>query len=78
LVCPNGAIVSSGKAVKKDIPSKEVKANQMFGLSKKANIITEIVIGICLLALGYYLGKKTKPKVVKKNRGIELKDELVE
>jgi dihydropyrimidine dehydrogenase (NAD+) subunit PreA len=78
LVCPNGAIVSSGKAVKKDIPSKEVKANQMFGLSKKANIITEIVIGICLLALGYYLGKKTKPKVVKKNRGIELKDELME
>ena len=77
LVCPNGAIVSSGKAVKKDIPSKEVKANQMFGLSKKANIITEIVIGICLLALGYYLGKKTKPKVVKKNRGIELKDELM-
>ena len=77
LVCPNGAIVSSGKTVKKDIPSKEVKANQMFGLSKKANIITEIVIGICLLALGYYLGKKTKPKVVKKNRGIELKDELM-
>ena len=78
LVCPNGAIVSSGKAVKKDIPSKEVKANQMFGLSKKANIITEILIGICLLALGYYLGKKTKPKVIKKNRGIELKDELTE
>jgi hypothetical protein len=28
--------------------------------------------------LGFYLGKKTKPKIAKKNRGIELKDELVD
>jgi hypothetical protein len=28
--------------------------------------------------LGYYLGKKSKSKIVKKKRGIELKDELMD
>ena len=81
LVCPNGAIVSSEKAVKKNVSSKEVKANQILGFSKKTTIFTvsiDIVIGICLLALGYFLGKNRKPKSAKKNRGIELKDELID
>ena len=80
LVCPNGAIVSSGKAVKKDVPINGVKANKMFGFSIKTNTITiliEIVIGICLLALGYYLGKKSKPQIEKKKRANELKDEFI-
>ena len=80
LVCPNGAIVSSGKAVKKDVPINGVKANQIFGFSGKTNTITiliEIVIGICLLALGYYLGKKSKPQNEKKKRANELKDEFI-
>ena len=80
LVCPNGAIVSSGKAVKKDVPINGVKANQIFGFSVKTNTITiliEIVIGICLLALGYYLGKKSKPQIEKKKRANELKDEFI-
>ena len=80
LVCPNGAIVSSGKAVKKDVPINGVKANQIFGFSGKTNTITiliEIVIGICLLALGYYLGKKSKPQIEKKKRANELKDEFI-
>ena len=78
LVCPNGAIVSSEKAVKKNISKNEVKANQILGFSKKTGVVVEIVIGICLLAFGYYLGKKTKPKIAKKNKGIELQDELVD
>ena len=81
LVCPNGAIVSSDKAVKKDVPNNGVKANQILGFSQKTNIYKlsiEIIAGICLLALGFYLGKKSKPKIAKKNRGIELKDELVD
>ena len=76
LVCPNGAIVSSGKAVKKDVPKNEV-----LGSPKKTNLLMvslDIVIGFCLLATGYYLGKKNKPRIAKKNRGIELKDELVD
>ena len=80
LVCPNGAIVSSGKAVKKDVPINGVKANQIFRFSIKTNTITiliEIVIGICLLALGYYLGKKSKPQIEKKKRANELKDEFI-
>ena len=80
LVCPNGAIVSSGKAVKKDVPINGVKANQIFGFAGKTNTITiliEIVIGICLLALGYYLGKKSKPQIEKKKRANELKDEFI-
>ena len=75
-----GAIVSSGKAVKKDVPINGVKANQIFGFSGKTNTITiliEIVIGICLLALGYYLGKKSKPQIEKKKRANELKDEFI-
>ena len=81
LVCPNGAIVSSEKAVKKKLSKNEVKANQILGFSKKTNIFTfsiDIIIGICLIALGYYIGKKSKPKTDKKNRGIELKDELMD
>ena len=81
LVCPNGAIVSSEKAVKKKLSKNEVKANQILGFSKKTNIFTvsiDIIIGICLIALGYYIGKKSKPKTAKKNRGIELKDELMD
>ena len=81
LVCPNGAIVSSEKAVKKNVSKNEVKANQILGFSKKTNIFTvsiDIIIGICLIALGYYIGKKSKPKTAKKNRGIELKDELMD
>ena len=83
LVCPNGAIVSSGKSVKKNASKNEVNANQIFGFgfSQKTNIFTvsiEILIGICLLTLGYYLGKKSKSKIVKKKRGIELKDELMD
>ena len=82
LVCPNGAIVSSGKAVKKNVPNNGVKASQIFGFSNKSNIFTvaiEIIFGICLLALGFYLGKKSKSKIVRKNRGIELKEqELIE
>ena len=81
LVCPNGAIVSSEKAVKKNVTKKEVKANQMLGFSKNTSVYTitfDILIGICLIVLGYYIGKKTKPKIARKNRGIELKDELVE
>lgn len=73
LVCPNGAIVSSEKAVKKKLSKNEVKANQILGFSKKTNIFTvsiDIIIGICLIALGYYIGKKSKPKTAKKNRGI--------
>ena len=80
LVCPNGAIVSSGKAVKKDVPINGVKANKMFGFSIKTNTITiliEIVIGICLLDLGYYLGKKSKPQIEKKKRANEIKDEFI-
>ena len=38
LVCPNEAIASSGKAVKKKVPNKEVKANQIFEFSEKTNI----------------------------------------
>ena len=76
LVCPNGAIVSSEKAVKKNVSSKEVKANQFLGFSKDTSIYTitfDILIGICLIALGYYIGKKTKPKkIAKKDRGIAL------
>ena len=75
LVCPNEAIVSSEKAVKRNAPNNCLKANQILGFS---TISMYIVFGICLLALGYYLGKKSKPKASKKNRGIELKDELVE
>ena len=83
LVYPNGAIVSSGKSVKKNASKNEVNANQIFGFgfSQKTNIFTvsiEILIGICLLTLGYYLGKKSKSKIVKKKRGIELKDELMD
>ena len=81
LVCPNEAIVSSGKSVKKNISKKEVKANKIFGFSQKTDIFTvliEIVIGICLLSLGYYLGKKSKSKIAKKKKGIELKDELMD
>ena len=83
LVCPNGAIVSSGKSVKKNASKNEVNSNQIFGFgfSQKTNIFTvsiEILIGICLLTLGYYLGKKSKSKIVKKKRGIELKDELMD
>ena len=83
LVCPNGAIVSSGKSIKKNASKNEVNANQIFGFgfSQKTNIFTvsiEILIGICLLTLGYYLGKKSKSKIVKKKRGIELKDELMD
>ena len=81
LVCPNGAIVSSEKVVKKDVPNNGIKTNQILGFSKKTNIYTvsiDIIIGICLIALGYYIGKKSKSKIPKKNRGIELKDELIE
>jgi dihydropyrimidine dehydrogenase (NAD+) subunit PreA len=83
LVCPNGAIVSSGKSIKKNASKNEVNANQIFGFgfSQKTNIFTvsiEILIGICLLTFGYYLGKKSKSKIVKKKRGIELKDELMD
>ena len=81
LVCPNGAIVSSGKGVKKIVPNNGIKESQIFGFSKKANIfqvVIEIIIGICLLSFGFYLGKKSKSKTVRKNRGIELKDELVD
>jgi len=81
LVCPNGAIVSSGKKVKKTASNNEVKNNQIFGFSRETNILTvliQITIGICLLGLGYYLGIKSKSKIVKKQRGIELKDELMD
>lgn len=74
LVCPNGAIVSSGKSVKKYASNNQVKANKIVEL----RVSIEIVIGIFLLALGYYLGKKSKSKIVKKQRGIELKDELMD
>ena len=54
----------------------------MFGFNEKSNIVKiwiEIVAGICLLALGFYLGKISKTKkVTKKQRGIELKDELMD
>ena len=77
LVCPNEAIVSADKAVKKDF-----RANQIIGLfPNNTNFYTvsmQIVVGICLLALGYYLGKKKNRKIQKKNRGIELKEELVD
>ena len=81
LVCPNGAIVSSEKVVKKDVPNNGIKTNQILGFSKKTSIYTvsiDIIIGICLIALGYYIGKKSKSKIPKKNRGIELKDEIIE
>jgi len=74
LVCPNEAIVSSGKSVKKYASNNQVKANKIVEL----RVSIEIVIGIFLLALGYYLGKKSKSKIVKKQRGIELKDELMD
>ena len=79
LVCPNEAIVSSNKAVKKN--ANTVKANQIFVFSDKTNIYTisiEIIIGIFLLSIGYYLGKRSKSKKSKKQRGIELKDELID
>ena len=81
LVCPNGAIVNSEKPVKKNMSKSEVKTNQILGFTQKTNIYTislEIVIGVFLLALGYYLGRRTKPKVAKKQKGIELKEELVD
>ena len=78
LVCPSGAIVSSGKAVKINTPHSGVKASQILGFPQKTNILIEIIFGICLLAVGYYLGKKSKSKINRKNRGIELKDELVD
>ena len=80
LVCPNGAIVSSDKPVKKNVPYNGIKTNQMFGFSEKTNIITvsiEIAIGLCLLALGFYLGRKTKSKVDRKKKANELNDEFV-
>ena len=80
LVCPNGAIVSSDKPVKKNVPYNGIKTNQIFGFSEKTNIITvsiEIAIGLCLLALGFYLGRKTKSKVDRKKKANELNDEFV-
>ena len=80
LVCPNGAIVSSDKPVKKNVPYNGIKTNQIFGFSEKTNIITvsvEIAIGLCLLALGFYLGRKTKSKVERKKKANELNDEFV-
>ena len=82
LVCPNEAIVSADKAVKKNVPYNGIKNSQMFGFNEKSNIVKiwiEIVAGICLLALGFYLGKISKTKkVTKKQRGIELKDEFID
>ena len=81
LVCPNGAIISADKPVKKNISKNGVEVNQILGFSQKTNIFTvifEIVVGICLLVFGYYLGKKGKTKAAKKRRGIELKDELMD
>ena len=78
LVCPNGAIVNADKPVKKNIPKNRIEANQILGFDRKATISIEILLGICLLAFGYYLGKKSKPKIAKKKRGIELKDELMD
>ncbi len=55
LVCPNEAIVSSENIVKKNVTKNEIKANQILVFYKKTNILTDLIIGICLLALGYYL-----------------------
>jgi dihydropyrimidine dehydrogenase (NAD+) subunit PreA len=82
LVCPNEAIVSADKGVKKNVPYNGIKKSQMFGFNEKSNIVKiwiEIFAGISLLALGFYLGKISKTKkVAKKQRGIELKDELID
>ena len=55
--------------------------SQILGTSNKINIFkifVEIGVGICLLAIGYYLGKKNKQKVDKTKRGIELEDKIIE
>ena len=81
LVCPNEAIVNSDKPVKKNVPNKGIKMSQILGTSNKINIfkiLFEIGVGICLLAIGYYFGKKNKQKVDKTKRGIELEDKIIE